>query len=215
VVSVWIPYPWFKCARQNCRIVNRGMRRSNCCLRAVTLTLAICLAHGCGHAPYPHLVSTNGIYPNPVSADRAYGDRVSALRQELANLDEIIDRDEAGRLAEAAIGYTMALANEYRVTRPPVFHNILVNMKVKDRGLCIHWTEDLLNKLKDLDLKSFRFHWAIAYPDRPLRLEHSSVVVTARGQPFEKGLVLDGWRHAGELHWVLVKEDTYPWQKSD
>jgi len=33
------------------------------------------------------------------------------------------------------------------------------------------------------------------------------LVVTARNQPFEDGIVLDGWRKAGRLFWCHVKED--------
>jgi hypothetical protein len=42
---------------------------------------------------------------------------------------------------------------------------------------------------------------------------HSTVVVTARNQPFEKGLVLDPWRNSGRLYWIPVKADRYPWEK--
>ncbi|HOC52079.1 MAG TPA: hypothetical protein PKI07_13410, partial [Verrucomicrobiota bacterium] len=43
------------------------------------------------------------------------------------------------------------------------------------------------------------------------RREHSSVVLTAPGQPFEQGIVLDAWRRSGRLYWSGVKEDKYPW----
>ena len=43
------------------------------------------------------------------------------------------------------------------------------------------------------------------------RREHSSVVLTAPGQPFDEGIVLDAWRHSGRLYWGAVKTDKYPW----
>ena len=43
-------------------------------------------------------------------------------------------------------------------------------------------------------------------------LENICLVLTARGQPFDQGVVLDAWRYGGRLHWCDVKEDKkYPW----
>jgi hypothetical protein len=40
------------------------------------------------------------------------------------------------------------------------------------------------------------------------------VVVTARSQPFQDGLVIDGWRRAGRLYWTKVtKDDEYQWKE--
>ena len=171
--------------------------------------------NGCSHVHYPGLVNKNGKYPEPSLAQNTHKNRVESLRHELAALHDDIDAHEARQLAEAAIGFSMALANRYRLTRPPILHNILVNLRLRDRGLCIHWAEDLLNHLRSLELKNFHLYWGVAHPKNPFRLEHSSVVVTAKGQPFEEGLVLDGWRHSGELFWVSVKKDTYDWKKSE
>jgi hypothetical protein len=52
-------------------------------------------------------------------------------------------------------------------------------------------TEDLIERISGLDLKSLEAHWGLANHDVLLRLEHSSVIISARGQGFEEGLVLD------------------------
>jgi len=119
--------------------------------------------------------------------------------------------DESQRLARAAIAHSQSLADEYRISRPPLLHNVLVNVGLKDRGLCWHWTEDLLAYLRELRFEHYDFHWATAYRGQLFR-EHNSVIVTARGSPLATGLVLDPWRHSGELYWVPVGEDTYPWE---
>jgi hypothetical protein len=89
----------------------------------------------------------------------------------------------------------------------------MVNLGFRERGLCTHWTEDLLKRIQGLGLKSLDLHWGIANHDILLRLEHSSVVITAKGQSFEEGLVLDPWRHSGELYWTPVKDDSYSWKQ--
>jgi hypothetical protein len=83
-------------------------------------------------------------------------------------------------------------------------------MGFRDRGLCFHWTEDLMKRLLALDLKTYQLHWGVAHKGSELR-EHNSVIVTARDQPFEEGLVLDPWRNAGDLYWRAVRQDSYPW----
>jgi len=181
--------------------------------RLTVIIIMLFLLGGCMHAQYPGLVSTNGKSPIPNSSGKDFWDRVELLQKQLSALTGEIDENEARQLAEVAIVYSMSLANDYRLSRPPIFHNVLVNLRLKNRGLCIHWTEDLLKELRNLDFKSFELHWGVAYPDRLLRLEHSSVVVTAKGQPFEEGIVLDAWRNSGELYWVLVKKDKYKWKK--
>lgn len=131
------------------------------------------------------------------------------LAVDLASLAD--DSDESTQLAQVAIAYSHALADEYRIARPPLFHNVLVNVGIKERGLCWHWTEDLLAHLRTLRLEHYDLYWGTAYPGKLFR-EHNSVIVTAKGSPFASGLVLDPWRHSGELYWVPVGEDSYPWE---
>jgi hypothetical protein len=149
------------------------------------------------------------------SNEAAYDPNAEANRpsQRLAaDLESLADApDESQHLAQAANEHSYALAAEYRISRPPLFHNVLVNVGLKDRGLCWHWTEDLLAHLRDLGLEHYDFYWATAYRGQLFR-EHNSVIVTAKGSALETGLVLDPWRHSGELYWVSVREDSYPWE---
>ena len=140
-----------------------------------------------------------------------YSVKVNALQQELAALDEKADTNEAQRIAETAIRHSAYLAEKYRLFPSPIIHNLFVRAGLKQRGLCYHWTEDLLARLLKLNLKSFQLHWAVAHQGSILR-EHNCVVVTARGKAFAEGIVLDAWRNSGDLYWVRVSKDRYPWQ---
>ena len=121
---------------------------------------------------------------------------VDALRHELAALGPGTDQAEAGMVAETAVTYSGRLAEEYRVVPPARLHNLLIQVGIKDRGLCYHWTEDLMKRLQALDLRTYQLHWGVAHRGNDLR-EHNSVVITANGQPFEAGLLLDPWRNSG------------------
>jgi hypothetical protein len=138
-------------------------------------------------------------------------ERTERLERDLAALAVDAPPRETRLLAETVLRRSRALAAAYRMSRPPAFHNILVNVGLKDRGLCWHWTEDLLTDLRALLLPSYALHWGVAYPGKMFR-EHNSVIVTARGAPLASGLVLDPWRESGSLFWVAVGEDRYPWQ---
>jgi hypothetical protein len=137
---------------------------------------------------------------------------VDALRHELAALGPGTDQAEAGMVAETAVTYSSRLAEEYRVVPPARLHNLLIQVGIKDRGLCYHWTEDLMKRLQALNLRTYQLHWGVAHKGSDLR-EHNSVVITANGQPFATGLLLDPWRNSGDLHWAVVDTDRYPWEE--
>jgi hypothetical protein len=131
------------------------------------------------------------------------------LAADLVALDPKVDHAEAELTARTACEYPLALAREYRLVRPPLFHNLLVNVGLRKRGLCYHWADDLAAKLGNLPGDTLMLHRAVAH--RGSMREHNSIVITAAGQPFEQGLVLDAWRHSGLLYWGPVKADKYPW----
>jgi len=136
--------------------------------------------------------------------------KIEALSRDLLKLHHGIDHSAAQQIAAVAIEYTKQLADRYRISGSPRQHNLLVNFGIRERGLCFHWTDDLLEKLQEMDSKQFDFHSAVAFKNSDLR-EHSSVVVTYKGEPLGSGIVLDGWRYSGDLYWVSVCHDRYHW----
>lgn len=136
----------------------------------------------------------------------------AALTSALVALSPTVQPTEAQRAAECAYTTSARLAKEYRVVGPAIFQNGLVNTGLREKGLCYHWTEDLLVALQKLDLQTLEIHWAISHPGN--FLESNALVLTARGQPLEQGIVLDAWRHAGRLYWNAVPKDrAFPWQE--
>ena len=158
-------------------------------------------------------VSSNQVNRGSFASGKTESNRqkVKSLQADLAVLNQQADQQEARQVAEAAIIYSNQLAKEYQLVRPAVLHNVLIRLGLKDRGLCYHWTEDLLNRLQALGLRSYQLHWGVAHRGSDLR-EHNSVIITARGQTFEEGMVLDPWRNSGDLFWALIQTDRYPWQ---
>lgn len=139
--------------------------------------------------------------------------RIEDLNHAVLSLGDAVDPDEARRAAHISIEYSRELARQYEISGSPVMHNLMVNLGLKQRGLCVDWTTDLLARLKQERFHSLDLHWAIANYETTFRLEHSTVVVSARGDSIYRGLVLDPWRHSGQLYWAPTLGDVgYAWK---
>jgi hypothetical protein len=168
-----------------------------CALTTLLLLLNGCASHGPRFEPHPEVTKQ----------------RANELKLAILELGDNIDAREAQLAAQVAIEYSLQLARTYEITDSAILHNIKVNLGLRPRGLCVDWTRDLLARLKKENLYSLDLHWAIANYETAFRLEHSTVVISGRGQPMERGLVLDPWRHSGKLYWSPVLQDPgYQWK---
>jgi hypothetical protein len=127
------------------------------------------------------------------------------FRDAIIGLGPGVDPHEAELISQTAHRTARRLAKEYRVVGPSVFQNFLIHMGARTRGFCFHWAHDIGAELKQIRPKTLDLHWGAADPGKSL--EHNVVVVTARGQPFDDGYIIDGWRMAGRLVWLPVKKD--------
>ncbi len=138
--------------------------------------------------------------------------RIAELNLAIRSLSDDIDPHEASLAARIAIEYTQQLAQEYEISGSPITHNFLVNVGAKPRGLCVDWTSDLLARLQQERFYSLQLHWGIANYENAFRLEHSTVIISARGDSLDQGLVLDPWRQGGQLFWAPTLQDpAYRW----
>ncbi|SIO42053.1 hypothetical protein SAMN05444722_2028 [Rhodovulum sp. ES.010] len=150
--------------------------------------------------------------PRPVPPPPASPEEVAQLARAIGNLDPSVAEDEAERAARTALDEAHQLAQEYGVTDGPLIHNMKVNSGLRPRGLCYHWADDIEARLRREGFETLELHRAIANADNPFRIEHSTVIVSARGQSMEDGIVLDGWRDGGDLFWAQTRADAdYDW----
>ncbi len=139
--------------------------------------------------------------------------RIANLGNAIKALGDDVDPDEARRAARIAIEYSRQLAVEYDITGSALYHNILVNLGIRSRGLCIHWTADLKARLQEERFRTLDLHWAIANYRTTFSIEHSTVVISSPGASLQQGLVLDAWRNSGDLYWSPTLEDSgYVWE---
>jgi len=137
----------------------------------------------------------------------------ASLRTRIAALSPTVSPDDARRVAYAAYMTGLELRREWHVVWLPGLQNLLVNMGARKGGLCFQWATELLVRLDALKLQTLELHWAESFANTSG--EHNVIVVTARGQAFEEGILLDNWRYSGHLVWTQVATDPeYHWTEN-
>jgi hypothetical protein len=131
------------------------------------------------------------------------------LASQLAALSPRVDRNEAKVLADCAYATVSQLRRQYRMFGTPIFNNFLIYHGLRKRGYCYQWSEDLLIALDVLRLRSLELRWGESNPGN--WRENNCLVVTAKGQPFRSGIMLDCWRHLGHLYFGPVASSWEPY----
>ncbi len=150
--------------------------------------------------------------PSPDGPPVASKLEIAELAQGIRALGDDVDPEEAERAARITYAYTRQLALEYQITDPPLIHNMKVNSGRRPRGLCWHWAEDIEARLRQENFRTLDLHRAIANADNPFLIDHSTAIVSRRGDTMFQGVVLDPWRKAGILHWSpVLKDPKYTW----
>jgi hypothetical protein len=134
---------------------------------------------------------------------------VESLASQLAALSPRVNREEAELLAKCAYATASQLRKQYSMFGTPIFNNFLVHWGIRKRGYCFQWAEDLLIALDALKLTSLELHWGEANPGN--WRENNCIVVTAKGQPFNRGIILECWRYLGHLRCGPVLSDADPY----
>lgn len=137
--------------------------------------------------------------------------KITELSHLLHSLDSAVLEDEADRLSLEIYYQTARLSHKFKMTSPPQYHNFLVNIGAREKGLCYHWSDALYNYFKQQEYLSFSFHLMGAYIGEYWR-EHNAFLVSAKGKSVQEGIIIDPWRYGGKLYFSKVSEDdAYSW----
>jgi hypothetical protein len=153
------------------------------------------------------LLTVSCVSPESPSARQT---RAAHLAADLKSLSPSVSAHEANSLATAAVERAAQLNREWRPAQFPWMNNFLVNTGFREQGLCHQWREAIFPALHTLHPRTLDLHLAAAR--RATLREHNGIVVTAHGQPFDTGIILDAWRSGGILQWSLIQTDHYPWK---
>jgi hypothetical protein len=165
------------------------------------------------------VIATSVAYPPSANARRNWGLFLAispedpVLRQRLMELSPTVSADEARRVAYVAYTNGRELAQKWQMVSSPTFQVFLINIGVKKGGYCYQFATELLLRLNAEKLQTLELHWAES--DAGTDTEHNVILITARGQPFEEGILLDNWRRSGRLLWGPLSGDPdHKWQEN-
>ena len=137
--------------------------------------------------------------------------QIKQLSEVLQAIDRKIPTNESRRLSRDLYDYTSVLVRNYRLTWPPQWHNFLVNIGLREKGLCYNFSDALYLHLKQAAYPHFDFHLAVAHRGDYFR-EHNALVVIAKDGRVENGVIIDAWRHSGKLFYTPFNRDPkYRW----
>jgi len=135
------------------------------------------------------------------------------LRARLVALSPSVNPEEARRVTSIAYTTGLELARKWEMGSSPTMHSFLINIGAKKGGYCYQFATELLLRLDAQKLKTLELHWAES--DAGTDTEHNVIAVTARGQPFAQGILLDNWRRSGHLLWGPLNGDPdHTWQEN-
>jgi len=138
-------------------------------------------------------------------------ENITSLATLLYSLDTTGEYREAKQLSKDIFLQTEQLAHAFKLTSPPQYHNFLVTIGLREKGLCYHWSDALYSYLSRQKYNTFIFHLVGANIGN-YWTEHNAVVVTVKGMNIDEGILLDPWRNSGKLYFSRVKDDKkYHW----
>jgi len=147
-----------------------------------------------------------------VTAPSVSQSKITQLSKLLQSLDKRIPQDEAMYLSMDIFYKTQKLTKEFKLTSPPLFHNSLVNMGIREKGLCYHWSDALYRYLSQNKYPHFEFHLVGANIGEYFS-EHNALVLVAKGGSIKNGILIDPWRDSGKLYFSRISDDTkYQWK---
>ena len=149
-----------------------------------------------------------GCTVTPTQVPQSQIDRLSNLLQ---TLDRHIPKQESKKLSRDIFSKTQQLTQAFELTSPPLWHNFLVNIGIRKKGLCFHWSDALYLHLKKGHYRDYAFHLVGANIGGYFS-EHNALVIIGKGGNIENGIIIDPWRNSGKLYFSKVKNDTkYRW----
>ncbi len=133
------------------------------------------------------------------------------LSKLLQTLDRSIPVEASLQLSHDIFNETAKLTKEFELTSPPWFHNFLVNVGVRKKGLCYHWSDALYVHFLEKNDPYFEFHLVGAHIGEYF-FEHNALVAVAKNGKVLEGVLVDPWRDSGTLYFSKVNKDKkYKW----
>ena len=138
--------------------------------------------------------------------------RVTELAQLLQTLDSNISFEAARSLSGEIFQQTDQLRVQFNPVSEPHINNFLVNIGLKEKGLCYEWSDPLYLYFKRKTYPYFSFHLLVSNRGKYFQ-EHNVLAVSAKEGNVEESVIIDPWREPRTLYFLKVKDDReYAWK---
>jgi len=137
--------------------------------------------------------------------------QIQHLSTLLRTIDKSIPKEASGSLSQEIYKHTQVLGKAFKLTSPPTYHNFLVSIGAREKGLCYDWSDALYIHLKSQKHPYFTFH-LMGSNIGEYWSEHNALVISSKNHSLDEAILIDPWRNSGELFFSKVKDDKkYQW----
>ncbi len=119
---------------------------------------------------------------------------------------------ESLNLSQDIFIQTQRLTKVFERSTSPKYHNFLITVGLKEKGLCYHWSDALYHHFRTQKVyPSFTFHLMVSNKGNYWK-EHNTLVIVPKDKPIKEGIIIDPWRDTHQLYFARVKDDkAYQW----
>lgn len=147
------------------------------------------------------------IAENPIKRNQ----RAYELTAKIQEMYPTVDPRAAGDFATAAVESSAKWRGEWEVKTAPWLHNTLVNTKFRERGLCYQWAQYLYVDVERHLPPKMRMSLVRTVDDGVFN-EHHVISLHGMHDSWSRGIILDGWKGAGNLVFYPVANEPGKWE---
>lgn len=135
------------------------------------------------------------------------------LSQKLISLDKSINKKRASEISYKILKASKDIKDEFQPISYPWINNTLVNLGIKQKGLCWEWRDEFYNHLEG-KIEPFDMQKVVA--NKGMLNEHNAIVLISKSSNIQNSILIDLWRFSGTPHIVTAKDDdSYIWSVSE
>jgi len=131
------------------------------------------------------------------------------LSQKLISLDKSINKKQALEISYKILKASKDIKDEFQPVSYPWINNTLVNLGIKQKGLCWEWRDEFYRRLEG-QVEPFGMQKVVA--NKGMLSEHNAIVLISKSSDIQNSILIDLWRFGGIPYIVTTKDDdSYIW----
>jgi hypothetical protein len=135
------------------------------------------------------------------------------LSHKLISLNNSIDKKQAFEISNKILQVSKEIKDEFNPVPYPWINNTLVNLGIKEKGLCWEWRDELYKRLNG-NIEPFAILKIGANVGK--LNEHNAIAIISKSNDIQNSILIDLWRCSGVPYIVTIKDDnSYIWSRRE